>query len=70
MQSLGHAYKALADLLNRPALSEESRRAVLTTLVVLERELETWSAGIGGDELDAPAGSSISDFDDEPTSTV
>ena len=67
-QALAHAYKVLADLVARPALAEESRRQILSSLVTLEREMETWSTLPQPEyELDFSAAVADFDFDDEPT---
>ena len=66
-QALAQSYKVLADLVARPALSEESRRQVLTTLLTLERELDAWSTLSQPEyELDFSVAAEL-DFDDEPT---
>jgi len=41
--ALAQAYRALAELLSELALSEETRRAVLTALFAIESEIEAWS---------------------------
>lgn len=67
-QALGHSYKVLADLVTRQALSEDSRRQILATLLTLEREMETWSTLPQPEyELDFSAAAAEFDFDDEPT---
>ena len=66
-RSLAQAYRALADLAARPALTEESRRQILATLLTLEREMEAWSTLPQPEyELDFESSADF-DYDDEPT---
>jgi hypothetical protein len=66
-QALAHSYKVLADLVTRQALTEDSRRQILATLLTLEREMEAWSTLPQPEyELDFSVAAEL-DFDDEPT---
>jgi hypothetical protein len=65
-QALAHSYRVLADLVTRSALAEESRRQILATLLILEREIDAWST-LSSPTCELELAPSGADFEEEPT---